>query len=123
MSRKQTIAVLAAGGLCGLVLSGSAVYGLLIVVERSAEADARLGIAKIQTAVVAYHTKHGEYPPNLKVFTEIEGSASAYLLDKDLIDPWGKPYRYEPTNCHPVTGRPKISTTTPKGVEISNWDE
>jgi hypothetical protein len=87
----------------------------------SKESVARLGIAKIDEVVVAYKKTHGDYPPSLEVLTVPENGETPALEDKDLNDPWGNSFRYDPSDRHPTTGRPKIFTTSPKGREVSNW--
>jgi len=72
------------------------------------EKVARLGIKNIQTAVEAYKLSHGSYPQTLQELTMPEGGKAAYLEDQALIDPWQRPYGYDPNTHHPKTGKPLI---------------
>jgi hypothetical protein len=62
---------------------------------------------------------HGTFPANLGVLTQPEAGKSAALEEKDLVDPWGNQFTYNPGDLS-ATGRPLISTTAPSGVTISN---
>ncbi|HEX5272406.1 MAG TPA: hypothetical protein VFW33_18040, partial [Gemmataceae bacterium] len=58
---------------------------------------------------------------SLKELTLPEDDKRAPLDAMGIVDPWGGTFRYDPSNCQPETGRPRISTVTPDGTELSNW--
>jgi hypothetical protein len=65
----------------------------------------------------AYYVRVGAYPPTLGALL-----GPPTLLDRDqLIDPWGRPYRYDPKGPKNNGMYPDIWTVTPDGIEIGNW--
>jgi hypothetical protein len=81
----------------------------------------RVKIATIENYVQDYKNRHGEYPPSLAVLTVPEdGKAAPDLEQRDLMDDWGTPIRYDPKVIGP-SGKPKIFAVTPEGDEICNW--
>jgi Type II secretion system (T2SS), protein G len=106
----------------GLLLGGGVIYRNFIgYIVETREDYAHANIHTIETALVGYQARHGDYPPSLQVLAAPADGKPAYLLNDELIDPWGTQYRYDPLERHPKTGRPKVFTVTPKGAVISNW--
>ena len=72
--------------------------------------------------VTSYFAMVGEYPKNLNdLRTPPNGVPPFVKRASDLNDPWGKPYVYQ----YPGTRNPgsfDLSTTTPAGQVIGNWD-
>lgn len=118
MSRTSKV-VLILGGLFGTLLFWIVIHPHID--GDTKEAAAKFKISTIERAVVLYKTSHGDFPQSLKDLTLSEDGKKAPLEDSDLLDPWGGTIRYDPSNCHPQTGKPRISTVTPEGDEISNW--
>lgn len=77
-------------------------------VDESKEGAAMMGVRSIEFAVDAYKMTHGEYPPNLEVLTQPEDGKPAVLEIRHLMDPWQRPYIYEPGSTHHSTGKPRI---------------
>jgi len=73
---------------------GVAVFRYL---DESKEKIAMMGAKNIEKAVEAYKLNNGDFPDNLQVLTQPENGKAAYLEDKDLLDPWGRPYQYDPS--------------------------
>jgi general secretion pathway protein G len=103
-----------------VMLAGVAAYSYMSYLEGAREKTAKLQITHLEEAVSAYNIDNGSMPESLQVLAQSEGGKHAAVEVKDLNDPWGKPYVYEPNNLSP-TGKPRISTTTPAGQSISNW--
>jgi len=95
--------------------------------DRSAkQALARRGIMTLSDAVDAYKRTSGDYPPDLETLTKPSMDGKPAPLDRSqLLDPWGRPYNYEPANRHPVHGTPHVYTLGPDpsnpGDVIDNW--
>jgi general secretion pathway protein G len=105
-----------------VMLAGVGAYSYMHYLEQSRESIARLGITHIQQAVEDYKMTMGEYPDSLEVLTQPMENKPAALEAKDLVDPWGQRYVYEPQNKNPTTFRPRISSTHPTGgQQIANW--
>src|SRR5690349_19374265 len=121
MSRNDRIALFL-GCAFGLVVFWTVVYDYLFNPGCcSKESAARIGVSDIEHAVVTYKNAHGDYPPSLKELIVPESGKPALLDVLDLNDPWGRAFRYDTSQCHPQTGRPKIFTVSPDGQTISNW--
>jgi hypothetical protein len=105
-----------------LVVAGLFAWSYLSYMERARESKAKLDITKIGQAVEVYELETDEYPENLQVLTQPLKGRPAMLESKDLQDPWGQPYVYEPLNRNPNTGRPRISSSHQTGGRpLSNW--
>ncbi len=103
-----------------VMLAGVAAYSYTTYLEKARENTAKLQITHLEEAVQAYNIDNGTLPESLQALTQAEGGGHARIEAKDILDPWGKQYQYEPNNMSP-TGKPRISTTSPSGVPISNW--
>jgi len=80
------------GLLAGLV--GINVRGYLIKAKRNA---AKTELATVCDALEAFYTEYDRYPTNeegLEILTESTERMPEALLDRDPVDPWGRPYVY-----------------------------
>jgi general secretion pathway protein G len=72
--------------------------------------------------VTSYFARVGSYPKTLADLKNPPNGISPFVKrKKDLEDPWGKEYIYQ----YPGTHNPRsfdISTTTPDGKVLGNWD-
>jgi general secretion pathway protein G len=109
-----------------VVLASLAVvaYGPIQKSMRVKAAKTQIGLFK--TAINKYNLDVGNYPPNLDALRTPPGDLppgkwDGPYLDSDIpMDPWGKPYNYQPTSQHGMEF--DISTTDPtKNTEIGNW--
>jgi hypothetical protein len=108
----------------------AAVVGAVLLVRGWLDGDtkemaARGHIAEIEREVRAYKVSKGDYPRDLDTLTQPQGDRAGPLEPLDLIDPWGRPYVYEPDNLNPATGTPRIYS---RGADpdkpadfIANW--
>ncbi len=103
-----------------VMLAGVAAYSYMSYLESAREKTAKLQITHLEEAAMQYNVDNQGMPESLQVLTVAEGGKHAMIEAKDLNDPWGKPYSYEPNNLSP-TGKPRISTVSPGGQTISNW--
>ena len=75
----------------------------------------------LSEAVSAYYTEVGDYPDSLQVLTQPLDNKPAFIEPKDLLDPWGQQYVYEPQNRNAM-GKPRISSThQTAGQPLANW--
>ncbi|HYV37504.1 MAG TPA: hypothetical protein VE988_17495 [Gemmataceae bacterium] len=88
----------------------------------------RLDLKYLEQAVRAHHLLYAEWPESLEVLTKPHGEGKPPLL-KDpsmIIDGWHRPFHYDRTQLHPVTGEPLIWSEGPhpgrKGSKVTNWD-
>jgi hypothetical protein len=87
---------------------------------------AKVDVQTLTRAVDTYFITNGEYPQTLKQLTEKQlDGGRPFLEAKALIDPWGRPYVYEPNTRDEQTGRPLIYSQGPRPGDpagrIRNW--
>jgi hypothetical protein len=79
--------------------------------------------AIISKACEAYRRDHdNRWPDNLELLVTPDKDDKAYLVDiRDLRDPWGNQFQYDPSGPNNKGQQPDIWTTTPNGKVIGNW--
>src|SRR5947209_4583282 len=83
-----------------VVLAGAAVPIYLNYLANARIDRAKVDCRNIATAVEAYQTQVGYYPPSLQTLTQAHQNPTngqmmrATLEPTALIDPWGQPYMY-----------------------------
>jgi hypothetical protein len=86
---------------------------------------ARADVEALTRAAQAYKVQHGDYPPSLKALTEPQPDGGKPFLEKrSLLDPWGRPYQYDPAGEKNNGFRPDIWSLGPPGevsAVIGNW--
>jgi hypothetical protein len=100
--------------------------GSVALREKALRERARIDVKTLTTAVETYYVRDGVYPASLQVLTQKQpDGGAAFLSAKALIDPWGRPYVYEPGTLHPTKGTPLIYSHGPrpgdKAGRIANW--
>lgn len=108
-----------------VIIAGMAVPAVMGYLEQAKFDTAKSQILQLLRAAEAYEARHSELPPNLAVLCESDGTSRAVIQLKDLKDPWGGDYIYEPQNRHPQTLRPKIYSLGPmkQGDErLNSWN-
>jgi hypothetical protein len=121
----NTLLWLVVGGVAAVVLLVVLGVGLFLLVgytrylETAKASKAKMDCSHISQAVESYNIENDHYPNSLLELTQPVGDKPAYLTEKDLLDPWDRPYQYDP-NARNLFGKPKVFTTS-SGVEINNW--
>jgi hypothetical protein len=91
-------------------------------VDNARRQRAKVDVQTLTRAVDTYFVANGVYPKTLKQLTE---GRKPFLEAKALLDPWGRPYVYEPGMADPQTGRPLIYSQGPRPGDptgrIRNW--
>jgi type II secretory pathway pseudopilin PulG len=84
--------------------------------------SAQLTIRTLELAAKTYRLKNDDYPTSLK---DLVTGEKPYILggEKALLDPWGKPYQYDPAGPKNDGKKPDIWTETPGKKVIGNWPE
>jgi general secretion pathway protein G len=90
--------------------------------------DAKKQVAATQTkqtlttAVETYKIDHDDWPPSLDMLLQRTADGKGpYLNSADaLIDPWGRPYQYNPQGPNNGGMKPDIWSESPVG-QIGNW--
>jgi general secretion pathway protein G len=108
-----------------VILAG---VGGIIIFRQLDEAKisaAQVGTKELEKACELYKARHGDWPEALQVLAMPEGSLPAVLEERALIDPWQRPYGYEPGTLNPNTHKPLIYSGGPNpgdpNSRISNW--
>jgi len=110
-----------------VILAGAGGYIYMSHLENAKKDLAKAGAMALDQQIGAYRTRHGDYPPDLLTLTQpgADGTPAA-LESKTLLDPWSRPYVYEPANLHPLTKKPHIFSEGPSpgipGSRVSNWE-
>ena len=87
---------------------------------------AKLDVKTLEQAVTLYKTMHSAWPDSLQILAERQPDGGrAFVHEKLLLDPWGRPYHYDPRQLHPGSHFPLIwsdgvDPTNPDG-RITNW--
>jgi hypothetical protein len=79
----------------------------------------RVELRTLDPALAAYFVKNNEYPKDWKPLTE---GATPYL-ERVPLDPWKKPYQYDPAGKRNGGKKPDVWTVTPGKQTIGNWPE
>ena len=111
------------------IVSGFLIYGLcrLDVMDCGyslSDAAAAQIRGPLTQACEAYRHKHGKYPDHLGVLLDPDEHGIVYIDRREgLIDPWRRPYQYDPKGPMNEGRRPDIWTVTPDGKVIGNWSK
>jgi uncharacterized protein (TIGR03067 family) len=102
----------------------------LMVCKRDSQGDgkrleqekqvAQLQIVVIETALKAYKVKYAKYPESLKKLTD--GDEPIMLAD-GLVDPWGKPFKYDAAGPKNNKKKPDVWAEAPDKTLIGNWQD
>jgi type II secretory pathway pseudopilin PulG len=116
----------------GVFVIAGLLYVVLVAVSSQVPASkkedrVRLDFKGLGVAISTYAVKNGRYPESLQALTQRQPSGDDALIEeKSLIDPWGRPYHYDPDQRHEKTDRPLIWSDGPNADDprskISNWD-
>jgi general secretion pathway protein G len=102
-----------------VMLAGLGTWGYMKYLDNAKIQKAKMDCVHISQAVESYYLATGSYPSSLQELTQAAGGQKAYLDPKEIFDPAGQQYHYDP-NVQSATGKPKISTVI-IGQEVSNW--
>lgn len=107
-----------------VVLAGIGI-GVFYYLDSSKENIAKVQMRNIENVLQNYKMTHGDYPPSLQVLTIPENGKAAPLTQQQILDPWNRPYVYQPSTLNPSTQIPLLYS---QGVNpgnqagrIQNW--
>lgn len=90
----------------------------MMVTKHGSKLVAKERINRIDKAIQAYKQKNGKLPATLD---ELTSTNPAYLIERDLLDPWGRIYQFDPSGPRNRGNIPDVWTETPDGETIGNW--
>jgi hypothetical protein len=100
----------------------------LAALGNARRARAQVDVRTLTTAVEAYFIKNADYPNSLAELTRKQPDGGRPFLEpKSLLDPWGRPYGYDPGTRDHATGRPLIYSQGPRPGDLAgrirNWPD
>lgn len=92
-------------------------------------AFAQIRVHQIESALLGYQFRHGEYPAGLWELTVPPDGGAPLLAGDELFDPWGCEFLYQYPPIHPVnmeTDLPDVYSAGPDNIpgtadDIGNW--
>jgi hypothetical protein len=130
LQSSNTVIIVLLAIFLSLILAGGTVVFLVVrtavtAFDESKDRIAKAGVKTLDTAIKAHKTTHGDFPENLEILTMPIDKWPAALEETALIDPWGRPYRYDLSQRNSKNGVPLIYSTGPdpdnKSGFIRNW--
>jgi general secretion pathway protein G len=99
-----------------VIIAGAATPLVLNYLAQARVDRAKMDIKTIEKAVVNFQTKHGVWPQDLNVLCQQDEYGNPPVLDaKQIIDPWNRPYTYNPGSFTSRGNVPLISSGGPTG--------
>jgi hypothetical protein len=83
--------------------------------------DAKVKIQALDQAVRIYYSQNGNWPASLEDLAKPSAGGKRLIKADALVDPWGKPFRYDPAGPSNGGEKPDIWTVAPGGKTIGNW--
>lgn len=107
-----------------VILAGTASIFVFRYLEDANTNRAQADLRTLTAACTAYKIRNGDFPESLmELWQPSDGSTKPYVeSEAALLDPWRKPYQYDPTGPNNGGRNPDIWTTTPDGQVIGNWE-
>src|SRR5262245_23687755 len=105
-----------------VILAGGGTYYYLKYLDDAKVNKAKMDIKNLENAVMAYYTKHSEYPPTLATLTQREADGGKPYMDTEALKtPWNGQYGYDPNGANNQSNKPDIWADGPNGKRIGNW--
>jgi len=106
-----------------VLASVSSIYVFKFLHDAKVDA-AKVSATNISKAIQAYEIRNGAPPDSLLSLIQPPDGVRPYLEGGQgaLVDPWGKPFQYDPSGQHNGGTRPDVFTIDPdSGQPIGNW--
>jgi hypothetical protein len=122
----MTRAISACGVALALVLSMAAAMWALVPSHGEGRLrSARAGVQTLTLAAEAYEARFGQRPPQLQSLLATPAGAFIGPTAECLLDPWGRPYRYDPAGPRNNGLKPDVWSDGPDPADrvgvIGNW--
>ena len=84
---------------------------------------ARLQIKALENGCETYKLNSGgDWPSGLQALLQpVNGKDPSFTDPEKLLDPWKRPYQYNPQGSRNGGVKPDIWCVSPKGQEVGNW--
>jgi general secretion pathway protein G len=114
-----------------VILATVATIATTRYIEEARKSKAQLGCKSIETAIEAYQTSasnpgltdQDRMPQDISQLSNVPFGCPSFLKDgqSNTIDPWGKPYQFEPRQRADGTSYIFVHTTAQDGTPISQY--
>lgn len=108
-----------------VALAGMGIFLMMGQADKGNQAKAKADIAQLTDASRAFKLDHPEvgFPASLQDLLQKTDKGGPYLKNAEsMLDPWSRPYQYDPTGANNQGMAPDISTQPiPGGGIICNW--
>lgn len=105
-----------------VVLAGVGGYYFLKQLGTGQKKAAMAQVQVIASAAQMYATDHnGTLPQTLQQLTQRDDYGGPYIEPKNLLDPWQKPYNYDPSGQHNQGVKPDVWCQAQDGTLIGDW--
>jgi general secretion pathway protein G len=106
-----------------VMLAGAGTYYFLQRLEDAKAGRAKADAMSLAAACEQYYAGNNEFPPSLDALTQPQPNGNGAFFGPDkLLDPWRKPYQYDPQGPNNAGNKPDVWTTHPRtGIMIGNW--
>jgi general secretion pathway protein G len=94
-----------------VVMVGAAVPIYLNSLENSKRDRVKMDVKTLEDAAQRFNFRQGRFPESLQVLTTADDSGIPALDPKAILDPWGQPYQYSPSDINPSTQVPFVYST------------
>src|SRR5262249_39233874 len=105
-----------------VVLAGTASIFVFRYLDDAKKQRAQSDLQTLTNSCVTYKMKYDEFPASLNSRANPPRGGKPYLNSPDnILDPWGKPYQYDPSGPNNGGLKPDIWTVTPDNEQVGNW--
>ena len=107
-----------------VALAGIGIFFLAPQADEGSKTKVKADIKSLDTAVGTYKTQHaGMYPENLQVLMvrDEQGYGPYIRSQEDLLDPWNRPYNYDPSGTNNGGLKPDIWCDMPPVPKLGLW--
>ena len=105
-----------------VALSGIAVVSYFAIFEGSKKDIAQSQVKSLSMLCDLYRIRNGNAPDALQTLMQPDVKGVISVEDPNaLLDPWKKPYQYDPSGPRNSGRHADIWTIAPDGLEIGNW--
>jgi len=106
-----------------VILAGAASIYVFGELDRAKDDRAKADVQTLTRACGTYRLHNNDsFPESLEQLLQAPDGGKPTLESSDMIlDPWGKPYRYDASGANNKGLQPDIYTTGSRGQTIGNW--
>jgi general secretion pathway protein G len=97
-----------------VMLAGVGGYYLLQRYEEAKISRAKMDVRGLAGQLEQFKLKYGDYPPTIEALAQPQAGDAPMVRPDAIIDPWGKPYQFQPPDGA-TTFEAVVIANTPKG--------